>query len=845
MDIADVELLDWLVYFRQQTAERFEINSNLLHDKYVALLVNSYNSGEVTISTFNKNQFKKHIKALIEKNLDGFKFVQSFRKNEPEVLTSEYGLSFAINAAMKTDSSAWALKRVAKDVRSSLSSCSKWKFEENFRFESPLQLRYLIKLILFGENTGNLTDFKMNEINKTVSIISQLMSVNFKSNKSVRESSTKFVVKNAIKKQRHFYQNDTPLSVGLGILLHGLTGMRSIVDDASDLNISCKYQTVKKIESKMLADVYKNYIANGGVYIPRNMSLTVRPFFAVDNVDFQRSSKDGKGEFHGTIIVMFQKIPEPVQMNINFGNEDDLDDAVIDDDLHITENSLTYELQTCYPPKKPDTRVSKFRGTLYLEEKLFARDDEVYAAIQTCDDDGIVPTWKAYNSKLCEKIATKTTYAELPLLSTPPTDWSTLYTSLKICQGISTKIAPNKKTIITLDLQLYIKAVQLGDKIGDEIFLRVGELHVLFAMCHAVGKYIDSSGLDKLFTHCGIYSHLVVNKILEGKNMKRCVDAFLILYSSLYELLLRAFYKTEPGFEESVVRICKSLLMKLQSESDINLSLPEAQQVLLDQLRNIGFFNKFDKFRAELKKQAKFISNVVSMIGNLLLYLRATRQRLWDLHLASQDSFVKYFFSLDLQNYARMMPVHLTHLYDLKEKDEETWNFLKQNFTCEKTITRFTAIGVDHALEQVNKELKGLGGIRGMSDSQINKFCLITPTKRALISKFSHVFNLRHGKSGNSTSTNHHEETKSHRQFHRSSVKKYCEGLLEFVDLKDILHSDCCFNIMTHSILATDSDIVNIGKIGEEMYDKFIEERNTRGEHDVWDTMTKRKLVTF
>ena len=74
-----------------------------------------------------------------------------------------------------------------------------------------------------------------------------------------------------------------------------------------------------------------------------------------------------------------------------------------------------------------------------------------------------------------------------------------------------------------------------------------------------------------------------------------------------------------------------------------------------------------------------------------------------------------YTYSLDLQNYARMMPVHLTHLYDLKEKDEETWNFLKQNFTCEKTITRFTAIGVDHALEQVNKELKGLGRIKGMS----------------------------------------------------------------------------------------------------------------------------------
>lgn len=92
-----------------------------------------------------------------------------------------------------------------------------------------------------------------------------------------------------------------------------------------------------------------------------------------------------------------------------------------------------------------------------------------------------------------------------------------LYTALKICQGISTTIVPNKKTVISLELQLYyIKAIQLRDhdQVGNDFFFRVGELHVVFAMCHAIGKYIDSSGLDKLFTQSGIYGHLAVNKIL-------------------------------------------------------------------------------------------------------------------------------------------------------------------------------------------------------------------------------------------------------------------------------------------------------------------------------------------
>ena len=88
-------------------------------------------------------------------------------------------------------------------------------------------------------------------------------------------------------------------------------------------------------------------------------------------------------------------------------------------------------------------------------------------------------------------------------------------------KGISTTIAPKKKTVITLDLQLYIKAIQLEDKDG--------KVHVVFAMCHAIGKYIDSSGLYKPFTHCGIYSHLVDQKILDGKNMKRCISDFIFL----------------------------------------------------------------------------------------------------------------------------------------------------------------------------------------------------------------------------------------------------------------------------------------------------------------------------
>ena len=45
------------------------------------------------------------------------------------------------------------------------------------------------------------------------------------------------------------------------------------------------------------------------------------------------------------------------------------------------------------------------------------------------------------------------------------------------------------------------------------------------------------------------------------------------------------------------------------------------------------------------------------------------------------------------------------------------------------------------------------------------------------------------------------------------------------------------FNVMTTSVLETDGDMLNIDKIGTELYDTFIEERKTDSEISVWDTI--------
>ena len=144
----------------------------------------------------------------------------------------------------------------------------------------------------------------------------------------------------------------------------------------------------------------------------------------------------------------------------------------------------------------------------------------------------------AYNS-LISKEKEPTIIQFLLLYPGPPTDWSNLYSALKRVQGIVTSTTPNLKTIVTLDLQLYDKCMRMTDNpvIRDNFIFRLGELHIVFAMLKVLGKYIIDSDLDDIFIETGIYGPTTFGQIIEGKHMKRCLEAYFTLYLALSTIL--------------------------------------------------------------------------------------------------------------------------------------------------------------------------------------------------------------------------------------------------------------------------------------------------------------------
>ena len=93
----------------------------------------------------------------------------------------------------------------------------------------------------------------------------------------------------------------------------------------------------------------------------------------------------------------------------------------------------------------------------------------------------------------------------LPVINGSPTEWQNLYTVIKEAEKLRQCVWSDEKTVISFDLQLYIKAIHLQQKpdIRDNFVFRMGELHVVFCALKVLGKLIDGSGVDQAFVEAG------------------------------------------------------------------------------------------------------------------------------------------------------------------------------------------------------------------------------------------------------------------------------------------------------------------------------------------------------
>ena len=92
-----------------------------------------------------------------------------------------------------------------------------------------------------------------------------------------------------------------------------------------------------------------------------------------------------------------------------------------------------------------------------------------------------------------------------------------------------------------------------------------------------------------------------------------------------------------------------------------------------------------------------------------------------------------------------MTPVYLSQMFDLKENDLRTWDAMISGCFCvSESEVPFTLIGADHGIEQENRALEALGGIKGIANLSewLEKYFLSAAEMSNIIAFFCEKFGI-------------------------------------------------------------------------------------------------------
>lgn len=259
-------------------------------------------------------------------------------------------------------------------------------------------------------------------------------------------------------------------------------------------------------------------------------------------------------------------------------------------------------------------------------------------------------------------------------------------------------------------MALYERAKKLEMLLQDckeKWVLRIGEFHTVLCALRAIGSTVEGSGIDDAWVTADIYGPVTTRKILEGKHMRRSVDAHIMTLQVFFDLYIEAFLIEHTALQDLPKEPLQELADACKGRNASEVS--QKHRNLVDCMNQHDLQQKLTQFEEQHKENPMFVVTLryMDMVLTLLEFIRATRDGIWPLHLSSMEGLCKHFFANNRLKYAQMVPLYLAEMHSLKESDPDIWSEFSQGHFCvKKSQVPFCSIGVDHALEHVNRAMK-------------------------------------------------------------------------------------------------------------------------------------------
>ena len=244
------------------------------------------------------------------------------------------------------------------------------------------------------------------------------------------------------------------------------------------------------------------------------------------------------------------------------------------------------------------------------------------------------------------------------------------------------------------------------------------------------------------------------------------------------------------------------------------------------------------------QSEMSFYWNIILHVElSILVFIRSIREGNFTLYKHSLWSLMKWYFALDHYNYARWLTVHLFDLMCLEFTCPDIYNeFMKGNFTYQKTRAKFSKMVPDQSHEQNNEKIKGVGGavhlVNMEDESGLIKWELCGPELVMIVDEFEQSIQTRDALN---EPTKHHEDSLSYQNHFYNDVQNVIDGMVanpfKLDKLATINNIQKVFEALVYE------GISSLAHVGEKQFLQFWEERLLTGKTPIGEKINKNVII--
>ncbi|MEW8548470.1 MAG: hypothetical protein AB2693_33625 [Candidatus Thiodiazotropha sp.] len=311
-----------------------------------------------------------------------------------------------------------------------------------------------------------------------------------------------------------------------------------------------------------------------------------------------------------------------------------------------------------------------------------------------CDDRGEssdVPLWSTFHTKIqVDNQITVSTVAFNPIIMAPPTDYSTVYTTLKRMKECINALGQTYAPVY-FDMGLLTKALEITwtkptDMTG--IIPCEGGMHLLMAVFAGIGHLYGDAGLRELLFESDVFAVGSVQQILSGKDFDKALRAFKLVDEALSIRFLIQFKrwcsKNNRTFPDSIHDHLHEFLEKLSDRESDRTTINDLVSGRLGEVVKSDLLPLLSEFREEgmsISPTFRFWNDfLVRVMLPFKLFLSSTRLGLWDVHQYAKAELLPLMFASNRSTYARYMSYQILQM----QFPEDVINSFKEGLVAAK-----------------------------------------------------------------------------------------------------------------------------------------------------------------